>query len=391
MQILIFGKTPLISLAETEAVISSDKIKPIKNIGCLIDSDDTPIDINYLGGSTKLANLINSINTTDWNDVRKYLEKNYEDIFKPKSGNKLKIGLSLYGYKEVSLGEVNATGLTIKRLLKKTHQTSSRIIENKNHELNTAQVTHGKLLSNAGHEILIIKNSDKTLVCRTKSVQDIDSYASRDFKRPKRDSYVGMLPPKLAQTIINLADGKSKSAHLLDPFCGTGVLMQEGLLKGWAVTGSDLDQKMIDYSRENLDWLQKNFGPKGTVLGLYAADATTHKWMEPFDTIACETYLGRPLSSQPSSEVLNKITRDCDTIHRKFLENVAKQTQKGFRMCIAVPSWHINGKFKHLPTLDNLSALGYNRISFVHVGDKKLIYHRKGQQVARELVVLERT
>jgi hypothetical protein len=39
-------------------------------------------------------------------------------------------------------------------------------------------------------------------------VQDIDAYAERDFERPMRDAFVGMLPPKLAQIMLNLAVGE---------------------------------------------------------------------------------------------------------------------------------------------------------------------------------------
>ena len=81
---------------------------------------------------------------------------------------------------------------------------------------------------------------------------------------------------------------------------------------------------------------------------------------------------------------------DCDTIHTKFLKNIAKQTSLGFRMCLAVPAWKTRQGFKHLKTLDSLEKLGYNRLKFVHAEDKDLIYHRKGQFVGRELVILER-
>ena len=105
---------------------------------------------------------------------------------------------------------------------------------------------------------------------------------------------------------------------------------------------------------------------------------------------ACETYLGRPLTSLPDPETLNRIIQDVNTIHKKFLQNVVRQTEKGFRMCIAVPAWKTKNGFKHLPTLDHLEELGYNRVSFVHVKTSDLIYHREDQTVARELVVIVR-
>jgi hypothetical protein len=113
-------------------------------------------------------------------------------------------------------------------------------------------------------------------------------------------------------------------------------------------------------------------------------------WRCQFDLIASETYLGRALSSMPDHETLQKIVTDCDTIHTKFLKNVARQTDAGFRMCLAVPAWYTRKGFRHLPMLDHLEELGYNRVSFVHAKTQNLVYHRENQIVARELVVLTR-
>jgi len=62
----------------------------------------------------------------------------------------------------------------------------------------------------------------------------------------------------------------------------------------------------------------------------------------------------------------------------------------GFRLCLAVPAWQTGRNFKHLPLLDQLTDMGYNRVSFVHAGGNDLIYHREGQIVGRELVTLIR-
>ena len=200
-----------------------------------------------------------------------------------------------------------------------------------------------------------------------------------------RDARVGMLPPKLAQIIINLAVDSQASAGdtILDPFCGTGVVLQEAVLMGYKAYGTDLEERMVDYSRRNMEWL-------GMPAVIEQGDATSHKWRQPFDFIAGETYLGRPFSSEPDAEILHKVIHDANIIHKKFLQNVATQTKSGFRMCIAVPAWHTKNGVKHLPTLDHLEELGYNRVSFVHVSNEDLVYHREGQIVGRELLVLTR-
>ena len=48
-----------------------------------------------------------------------------------------------------------------------------------------------------------------------------------------------MLPPKLAQIIVSLS-GTQPGQTVLDPFCGTGVVLQEALIMGAIVYGFDL-------------------------------------------------------------------------------------------------------------------------------------------------------
>jgi len=258
--------------------------------------------------------------------------------------------------------------------------------------LSSAQVLHNQLAGDLGWELLFIRDGDRTWMAQTTAVQDITSYARRDQNRPKRDARVGMLPPKLAQTIVNLATGPLPSDEgnvILDPFCGTGVILQEASLMGYGTYGTDLEPRMIDYSRANLEWLAthgKDLTPK-----LDVGDATDHQWSHPFSVVATETYLGRPLSSWPGTDNLHEIIGTCNVIIEKFLKNIHSQTKTGQRFCLAVPAWRgPGGQIHHLPLLDHLGEIGYNRTRFEHAMDTDLVYFRPNQLVARELLVITR-
>jgi tRNA G10 N-methylase Trm11 len=157
---------------------------------------------------------------------------------------------------------------------------------------------------------------------------------------------------------------------------------------GYDTYGSDLEQRMVDYSARNLEWLHETQGtPAGTPLE--AGDATSHSWQPVPSIVAGETYLGQPFSTFPGAEKLEQVRSATNTIHRKFLQNIARQLQPGTRLCLAVPAWQRpDGTFLHLSTLDHLEELGYNRVSFKHVETRDLIYARADQIVARELLVL---
>ncbi len=410
--VCIHGRQPGLSRAELESLFGADKLVPIGDIATGLGLENQDVPFERLGGTVKLAKMLTRLDTTHWPEVEKYLAKTIPEHVQYVPEGKFKLGLSVYGL-SVPVGRINATGLSLKKVIKATGR-SVRIIPNKEQELNAAQILYNQLTSPTGWELAIIKDGSGTILAQTVAVQDIDAYAARDQARPMRDARVGMLPPKLAQTIVNLATGSVQKSEvrslrsedsafsILDPFCGTGVILQEAILMGYGVYGTDLEQRMVDYTKANLDWLASNFklqaAGQRTNFKITQADATNAQWKEPFDVVAAETYLGRPFSALPAPDVLNEVVRDVDTIHRKFLQNLARQTKPGFRMCIAVPAWKLqtsearrqNSAFRHLPMLDHLTDMGYNRLSFVHAQGDELIYHRENQIVGRELVVLQR-
>ena len=294
----------------------------------------------------------------------------------------------------------------------KNSGTSLRTVPASTAALSTAVSHNNKLgLSDKKIELIVIIRKGNTYLAVSEGAQNITAYAKRDQNRPKRDAFIGMLPPKLAQTMINLGAGAEQpqiwlqnhqfdkidnqpKPQLLDPFCGTGTVLQEAALKGFVAHGSDLNPKMVDYSRENLKWLETAFHPHGQLGTLETADATDYTWnfASGLNTVVCETYLGQPFSAPPSDQKLNEVRENCNRIISNFLKNLATQIPEGTQICIAVPAWkQKNGHFSHLPLIDFLSELGYNRKEFLRVKPHDLIYYRENQVVARELLVLIRS
>jgi tRNA G10 N-methylase Trm11 len=395
--VTILGRQPALGLAELECLFGAEATHPLGAGSALIDTDPAAFPMNRLGGTIKAARLLTFLPTTDWQKIETYLTRELPTHATNLPEGKIRLGLSVYGF-SLSPKKLNASGLSLKKVIKQSGR-SVRVVPNTTPDLNTAQVIHNQLTGPTGIELLLIKDGTRTILAQTFAIQDIAAYAARDQKRPKRDARVGMLPPKLAQIITNLATGEIKSHEsrvmsqektIMDPFCGTGVVLQEAHLMGYGVYGTDLEPRMVDYTNQNLAWLQER-SQKHIQGATEVGDATSHIWQElPFHAIACETYLGRPFSAEPKPDTLREVMQDVDTIHRKFLKNVAQQTDPGFRMCIAVPAWKTKAGFKHLKTLDSLKELGYTRVSFAHVSKEDLLYYREDQIVARELVVLIR-
>jgi tRNA (guanine10-N2)-dimethyltransferase len=416
--VCILGRQPALGLAELESLYGSDKLRPIGGVAAVLDIAPPKVDFSRLGGTVKFCKLLTVLDTTNWRDIQKFLEDAVPQHASSLPDGKMKLGMSVYGL-NVSPQQINASGLALKKVIRRTGR-SVRVVPNTEAALNSAQVLHNQLTGALGWELVFVRDGNKTILAQNIAEQDIEAYTARDQKRPKRDAKVGMLPPKLAQIIINLASGKSEltadrlqvtakdqscpppqrqDKTILDPFCGTGVVLQEAALMGYDVYGTDLEPRMVDYSKANLDWLGETFPHPPFTYHIEAGDATNFLWPRPSDMAASELYLGQPLSTLPPAEKLEQIVQGANLIIKKFLKNLAYQTEPGYRVCLAVPAWAVPGSpltthssqlFKHLPLLDSLTDMGYNRVSFVHASDEDLVYHREGQIVGRELVVLIR-
>ncbi|HVU59831.1 MAG TPA: hypothetical protein VHC98_03260 [Candidatus Saccharimonadales bacterium] len=418
--IAILGRQPALGLAELESLYGADAVRPAGSQAARLRLAPCSVDVARLGGTMKLCKLLTVLDTTKWPAIEQFLIGAAPTQATRMPEGKMHLGLSAYGT-GVSPQQLLAAGLKLKKAIHAASGRTVRLVPNKTAELNAAQVLHNQLTRPNGWELVLIRDGMQTIVAQTVSVQDIDAYAARDFGRPKRDARVGMLPPKLAQLLINLAIGpgefaavrdslsgdvcrsadnaqKLRADHgrttVLDPFCGTGVVLQEALLMGYHAYGTDLEPRMIDYSRTNLAWLAERRRLGDASPELAVGDATTYQWQLPADqpvAVASEAYLGRPFTGRPAPEVLAQTMTDCNLIIKKFLRNVHDQLPAGARLCLALPAWQVRpGEFRHLPLIDQLAEMGYNRVSFERIRDDDLLYYRADQIVARQLLVITR-
>lgn len=396
MIIALLGRQPNLGIAELERRFGSDATAWFSDEAATVQCDD--LDVTSLGGTIKAGRVIATFSNLDWKQTSTKIIQAYSDAWASHDG-KLTLGISAYGF-SASARDIQKTGLILKSRLKKTG-VSLRLIPNAEAALSSATAHHNKLgLADNKVELLVVRNkkTGKIIVAESLGAQNITALAARDQGRPKRDAFVGMLPPKLALQIINLAAGEmppDTQRTVLDPFCGTGVLLQEAVLRGFSVYGTDLEPKMIDYTKQNLAWLrtQTFFHHQSNTLDtlLASGDAMTYQWKKPIDIIACESYLGQPFSAPPSPSKLREVRGNCNHIITKFLQNIAPQIQPHTELCIAVPAWRdAHNRFTHLPLTENLDSLGFEYIPLKTVPEQRLLYYRENQVVARELLLIRK-
>jgi len=392
MHIALLGRQPELSIAELERVFGD--VSWFSSQTALIKSDD-PINIQALGGSQKIGRVTLQLDTTDWRRVSDALVKHYSKAWANAPG-KITVGISAYDFTANSR-EVQRVGLILKSKLK-SNNASLRLVPNQEAALSTATSHHNKLgLSENKVELLIFKGRRQTIVAESIGAQNITALAARDQGRPRRDAFVGMLPPKLAQIMINLAIGDLRSSHpqanaerlrILDPFCGTGVLLQEAALMGHAVYGTDLAEKMVRFSQDNLKWLQETYNIDMD-MQVDEGDAMDTRWKAPISAVASEAYLGQPFSAPPSPSKLTEVRGNCNHIIGTFLKNIASQLEPGTPVVLAIPAWKDSyGSFTRLPLAQKVENYGFERIELTTVDTKELLYFRPDQVVARELLLL---
>lgn len=390
--VAIAGRQPLISLAEIQALYDkAARLVGKKLVFFEIDEDgeeNISPNINRLGGSLKLGRFFD----TDFSKLAKFLATAHPE-------GKITLGISDFS-KQKKSGLAKQKSMELKRNLARVGR-SVRVITSNEPEISSATAHHNQLGEKAGcFEIFLIDRE----IYLSLGTQNITAYTERDQARPARDAKVGMLPPKLAQILINLCGKLPEGARVLDPFCGTGVVLQEAAIMGYVPYGTDLNERMVEYSKKNLSWLfnernQKRFKilpdliqKKDQILNaISVGDATSFTWEGEIDAVAFEGYLGAPMSKPPVDIKFKTEKAKCREIAMGFLKNITPQIKSGTPVVMALPAWlRENGKYAGLNILDEIQEMGYNFEKFQDLSQSDLLYYREGQIVAREIIVIRK-
>ena len=390
--VAIAGRQPLISLAEIQALYD----KAARLVGkklVFFEVEDTGSvevvpNINRLGGSLKLGRFFD----TDFGKLAKFLAAAHPE-------GKITLGISDFS-KQKKSGLAKQKSMELKRNLARMGR-SVRVITSNEPEISSATAHHNQLGEKAGcFEIFLIDRE----IYLSLGTQNITAYTERDQARPARDAKVGMLPPKLAQILINLCGKLPEEARVLDPFCGTGVVLQEAAIMGYVPYGTDLNERMVEYSKKNLSWLfnernRKRFKilpdliqKKDQILNAISmGDATNFTWEGEIDAVVFEGYLGAPMSKPPVDIKFKTEKAKCREIAMGFLKNITPQIKSGTPVVMALPAWlRENGKYAGLNILDEIQEMGYNFEKFQDLSQSDLLYYREGQIVAREIIVIRK-
>lgn len=327
---------------------------------------------SILGGTMKIAKTVAKVPNVSTEKIEEGIADVVESLL-PEGAKKITFGLGEFGRE--SLDAVSHT--QVKKYLKE-RGISSRFIDAVRSGLSASVLLHQDV-----DEVLVVKTGIDIYFSYTIAVQNIDDWTRRDRSKPGVDRKRGMLPPKLARTMVNLAVPGSEKKRILDPFCGTGTVLMESLMLGHEALGSDIRLDAVKHTRENITWFQTVY-PGTYTYDAFMADATqlTEEVLHgKVDAIVAEGFLGPVM---PEAKDLPNIFKGLEKLYTGSLRQWRHILSPGARICLALPQVEIGHKIYSLKDLiDRSGDLGYNTLL------SPMIYDRPEAVVKREIFVLE--
>ncbi|MFH1244430.1 MAG: hypothetical protein V1487_02585 [bacterium] len=363
MYYFFLGNTPELSKLELSTLYPGDFNLVTKAIvsysGAL-----NPTTLFRLGGTRKVAELLTTCPPSD--TVSCVTELISADSAK---------NIALTDYADLALD--HGIFHTIKSQVKRSLRFVS--LETTEHELLMLSHQHVS-------EYNLLPAGDSIAIAKTVWIYDAEDWVRRDRDKPYRDIKRGMLPPKVARIMVNLATQGKSGLTLADPFCGTGTILAEGMMVGCNVVGGDTNPAAIAGSESNLAWLCSQYLIPNTKYQILNLDATHfHEHVATCDCLATEPYMGPLLDDRnPSSlDKIKNIARGLDKLYRGAFKSFHRSLPVGGRVVITIPSFHVYDRVIPTISIDTLGSLGYNYVSSV-------AYGKPGAAVVRNITILEK-
>lgn len=228
---------------------------------------------------------------------------------------------------------------------------------------------------------------DASTLLVTSWTQDLYHWRHKDRGKPASDVKKGMLPPKIARIMCNLAlQEVALDSHpiVYDPFCGTGTILMEALELGCQPVGSDLDAQAVGMARQNLDWFIGQINSKTTVR-LFQADAqhlSPSLFAASPDAVVFEGHLG-PQFLRP--EKIPGLVKGLTKLYTGVLKRVYPILKPHGVMVMALPQYKVSGRVKNLSGLvDSCEKYGYTMVG------QPIIYGRPRAIVKRQVITLQK-
>jgi len=236
-----------------------------------------------------------------------------------------------------------------------------------------------KYTSKPTHFDLEVIEMNKTLF-RIFSVSNPKKYKTRDENRPAFDEKK-VISIRLAKILINLSQARKE---ILDPFCGCGTILQEGLLQGLNVLGVD---KSIYDGQHNIHWVKKEFSLKNKFKIIKGDAKKLSTYFNKVEAIVTEPYLGPYWRKTPSQKEAYRAMKKLQKMYFQFLLEASKIVQG--KVVVIVPIIKAFGKTVGMDFEALIQDTGFRAVVFEEA-QNPVVYDLKDSWIKREIWVLEK-
>jgi tRNA (guanine10-N2)-dimethyltransferase len=136
---------------------------------------------------------------------------------------------------------------------------------------------------------------------------------------------------------LNLA-GLSAGKTVLDPFCGSGTILAEALIRSYRCLGLDSSKNRVRDARRNLSWLAS--GLRGAKFNLQEGDARDLPAIlgnTMVDAVVTEPLLLPSLAARPKTETATSLVESAGEVYADALRSASQVLSPGGRIVIVVP------------------------------------------------------
>ena len=300
--------------------------------------------------------------------------------------------VSLYWKSDISLKEI----LKISKNVVKSLWLNPRFINKDDKNISSVMIVKEALIKKET-DFNFIFFEDKLSFWKTIFVQDFYSYSNRDYGKIT-DMNIGMLPPKLAQMMINIGNTNSKDNSVIyDPFVWLWTVLIESIYM-WnkLVFWSDISDRMVNTTIENLSKLKSKLEFESEIIMQNAKYISEINFLDKVDLIVTEWYLWEIMTkSNISIERIDKQTKKLKDLYEWFFLWLKNLWFK-WNIVISFPFWDLKWKylfFEDIYAIINkyllVNELLPNDLEFQTTKMWSLLYKRDSQLVWREIFNLK--
>ncbi len=221
--------------------------------------------------------------------------------------------------------------------------------------------------------------------------QNIERFELIDIQKPVRGMEVGMMPAKLTQILVNIGVGVATSQWIsaqtiYDPFCGFGTTWFVANSLWYKFIGSDI---VITSAKQNLPWRKWTTYYSELPFTLFKHDvkeAFDKHFLKEVNVIVTEWWLGPVIHHQMTPVELQRNLAKVEELYTVFVKHVA-QFFEHLVVVMTMPEYQKkNATGLHV----HQKITAYAETQWFETEILPELYMRKGQLVARRVVILRK-